>query len=396
LTTSSPSAAAPDIELPRGVERLAIASLALAAFALNLNTLVLGALLPFLPAELAAPGSGEKTLLAAAALASGIGALVAGPFADRLGRKRMLVVGMLAFAVASALHGLAESYVMLLVARTISGAAVGVAYACASALAAEIVPYQRRGAAMGVFTAGMFLALPLGLPLAWWFASVGHWPAIFWLQGAIGFLGAVGAMRFVPERRSSGRWVDPRDIVKQGPVLAALVAVMLHNGSFFTTVQLSSRWLDRPALVPKDQQGWVWVWLGLCAAIGSFAFGRVADRIGKRNFVMLTSTLLIACFLLIVRADTLATLAPLGIALALISSARTGPLQALTSGLVPSYQLATLMGVRAFMMQFGVFAFAQLVPTEGEGWFQSVLYAAAGCQLVSYLAIRFFVREGRS
>ena len=111
---------------------------------------------------------------------------------------------------------------------------------------------------------------------------------------------------------------------------------------------------------------------------------------------MLTSTLLIACFLLIVRADTLATLAPLGIALALISSARTGPLQALTSGLVPSYQLATLMGVRAFMMQFGVFAFAQLVPTEGEGWFQSVLYAAAGCQLVSYLAIRFFVREGRS
>ncbi|MEQ1630997.1 MAG: MFS transporter [Planctomycetota bacterium] len=386
----------PDDELPRGVERLALGSLAAAAFVLNLNTLVLGALLPFLPTELVRPGSGEKTLLAAAALASGIGALLVGPLADRLGRKRMLVVGMFVFAAASAMHAFADSYELLLAARIVSGAAVGVAYACASALAAEIVPYARRGAAMGQFTAGMFLALPLGLPLAWWFASRGEWQTIFWVQAAIGFAGAWVAKACVPERTGGGRWVDPRDVLREVPVLGALLAMMLHNGSFFTTVQLSSRWLDQEALVHKDQQGWVWVWLGLCAAVGSFAFGRVADRVGKRNFVMLTSTLLVACFVLLARVHTLSLLLPLGIALAVVSSARTGPLQAMTSGLVPSYQLATLMGLRAFVMQLGVFVFAWLVPTDGEGWFEVVLYTAAACQLASYLAIRFFVREGNS
>lgn len=386
----------PPEELPRATERLAILSLCAAAFALNLNTLVLGALLPFLPGELVVPGSDDRTLLASAALASGVGALLAGPLADRLGRKRLLVVGMAAFALVSALHGFASTRGGLLAVRAASGAMVGVAYAAASALAAEIVPYYRRGAAMGLFTAGMFLALPLGLPLAWWFGRSGQWQAIFWVQALVAAVGAFLAARTVPEPASKRTWVDPRDVLKQGPVLAAVAAVMLHNGSFFTTVQLSSRWLDRPELVPKEQQGWVWVVLGSCAAIGSFAFGRVADAIGKRNFVMLTSTVLVGCFLLLVRADTLAMLTPLGFVLAVVASARTGPLQALTSGLVPSYQLATLMGLRAFAMQLGVFLFAEFVPTVGEHWFATVLYAAAGCQLASYLLVRFFVREGRT
>lgn len=390
----SPNDPTPAGELPRSTERLAIAALCAAAFALNLNTLVLGALLPFLPAELVEPGADDRTLLAAAALASGIGALLAGPLADRLGRKRLLVVGMAGFAVASALHGFAATGGQLLAARAISGAMVGVAYAAASALAAEIVPYYRRGAAMGVFTAGMFLALPLGLPLAWWFGRSGQWQAIFWLQAVVAAVGAFLAARTVPEQAVKRTWVDPRDVLRQGPVIAAVAAVMLHNGSFFTTVQLSSRWLDRPELVPKEQQGWVWVVLGLSAAVGSFAFGRVADRVGKRNFVMLTSTVLVGCFLLLVRADSLAMLTPIGFVLAVVASARTGPLQALTSGLVPAYQLATLMGLRAFAMQLGVFAFAALVPAAGDDWFPTVLYAAAGCQVASYLLVRFFVREG--
>jgi predicted MFS family arabinose efflux permease len=381
----------------RAQERTAVAALALAAFALNLNTNVIGALLPHLPAELVQPGRGDRTLIAAAALASAVAALLAGPIADRIGRRPLLVAGMIAFALASALHCVAGSYGVLLAARVLSGAAVGFAYAPASALVAEIVPYERRGAAMGVFSAGMFLALPVGLPLAWWCgARLGAWQAIFALQAVVAVTGAVLAWRSVPALPTPGTWVDPRDVLRQVPVLAALLAVMLHVGSFFTTVQLSGRWLDAMNLVPKQDQGWLWVVLGLAAVLGSLGLGRAADRIGKRNFVLMTSIVLVMCFTLLVRVETLAGLLPLGLLLAVTAAARTGPLQALTSSLVPSYQFGTLMGVRAFAQQFGVFAFAQFVPGEGQYGFATVLYAAAACQIGSYLAIRLGVREVRS
>lgn len=381
--------------MPRARQRLAVLALAIAAFALNLNTNVLGALLPYLPGELARPGGGDTLLLAMAAVASAIGALIVGPLADRCGRRLLLVVGMTAFAVASALHLVADSFPLLLVARALSGAAVGVAYAPASALVAEIVPYERRGAAMGAFNAGMFLALPLGMPLAWWCAKHDAWRAIFGVQAVVAVVGAWLALRNVPRVAPRANWVDPREVLRQVPVLAALLAVLLHVGSFFTTVQLSSRWLDRPELVPRDQQGWLWIVLGFAAAIGSLAFGRLADRCGKRNFVLLTSVVLVAAFVALSRIETRAGLLPIGLVLAVTAAARTGPLQALTSGLVPSYQLGTLMGVRAFAQQMGVFAFAQAVPADGPGGFATVLYAAAGCQLVSYLTIRFGVREAR-
>lgn len=377
-------------------ERLAVVALGIASFALSLNTNVLGALLPFLPRDLVQPGDGDGLLLATAAFASAVAALVVGPLADRCGRRRLLIWGMVAFVGGSLLHCIADSYAVLLCARALSGAAVGFAYAPASALVAEIVPYGRRGAAMGVFTAGMFLAFPVGLPLAWWFAHVGNWRAIFVVQAAVALVGAWLAYRNVPEPPARKRWVDPRDVVRQVPVLAALVAVALHVGSFFTTVQLAGRWLDRPTMLPKEQQGWLWVALGLAAVVGSLAFGRTADRVGKRNFVLLTSTVLVGCFVLLVRVNSLAALVPIGFLLAVAAAARTGPLQALTSGLVPSYQLGTLMGLRACVQQLGVSLFAQLVPSDGGAGFATVLYAAAGCQLVSYLAIRFGVREANA
>src|SRR5262245_10987141 len=366
------------------------------AFTLSLNINVLSVLLPYLPADLVQPGRDDHVLIAAAALATAVAALLAGPLADRVGRRRLLIAGMGASALASAMHVLAQTYGLLVIARALSGAAVGFAYAPASALVAEIVPYERRGAAMGVFTAGMFLALPVGQPLAWWCAYSGNWRAIFAIQTAIAVIGAVLAWRTVPATSTSGSWVDPRDVLRQLPVLAALLAVMLHVGSFLTTVQLAGRWLDARGLVPKDDQLQMWVVLGLAAALGSFAFGRLADRVGKRNFVLMTSVVMVMCFALLVNADSLGMLVPIGLLLAVSAAARTGPLQALTSRLVPSYQFGTLMGVRAFAQQFGVFAFAQFVPSEPPYGFSTVLYAAAACQVASYLAIRLGVREVRS
>jgi predicted MFS family arabinose efflux permease len=250
---------------------------------------------------------------------------------------------------------------------------------------------------MGVFTAGLFLAVPIGLPVANLCGQLGEWRAIFGVQAACALAGLACAWRSVPKDRGNGSWVAPWNMLGRGPVLAALAAVSLHVGSFFTTVQMASRWLDETGMVRKEAQGWLWVAFGACAAFGSFALGRTSDRIGKRNFVLLASVVLVVCFVLLAGTTTSGRLLPLGLVLAVTAAARTGPLQALTSGLVPSYELGTLMGLRAFAMQAGVGVFALTAAgLQLDHGFAAVLYAAAGCQLLSYLAIRFGVREVRA
>ena len=390
--TSAADESAPS--LPR--ERLAVAALATAAFCLNLNTNVLGALLPFVQRDLGLqPGEGAS-LIAAAAAGSAVGALLVGPATVRFGRRAVLLLGLVAFALASVGHLLALGFVPFAAARAVAGLAVGLAYASASALIAEIVPYERRGAALGRFNAGMFLAIPVGMPLSVVLANSDAWRGIFAIQAALGIAAALLALRAIPAvgaREARGSTVA---VLKNVPAMAALLATLLHVGSFFTTVQLAAGWLDRTGRVAKEHHLWIWVGLGLASVLGSALLGKFADGLGKRRFVLWTSLALVATFAALAADPVGWLLAGLGVALAVVAAARTGPLQALVSGLVPSQELAALMGLRGFAMQAGVVGFALAAgPLEARFGFSASLWLAAACQAASFVTIGVFVRGMR-
>ena len=375
---------------------MAIAALATAAFALNLNTNVLGALLPFLRIDVGLSVAQGKQLIAAAAFGSAFGALLFGPLARRRGRRTTMIGALAVFVVLSLLHLVPGPPTWLLLLRSGSGLAVGIAYAAASALSAEIVPYHRRGAAMGRFNAGMFLAIPIGMPLSVWFASLGCWPGIFALQALVAAVGVGWALRAVPNGAPEPAQPAFGRVLRNGGALGGLLATGLHVGSFFTSVQLATTWLDQTGRLPKDQQMGLWVGLGVLSVAGSSLLGRVSDHLGKRNFVMGSSVVLVACFVLLGRHPDDVLLVVLGALLAITAAARTGPLQALVSGQVPADQLGALMSLRGFLMQAGVGAFALgAAPVEQRSGFAGVLYLAAGCQAASYLVVRMWVREGR-
>lgn len=370
---------------PARREALAIAALSLAAFSLNLNTNVLGALLPFVRAEVGGAGG---PLLAAAGFGSAVGALLCDRLARRIGRRRALVVGLAGFVAASALHLVPGPLGWLLALRAAAGAAVGLAYAAASALVAELAPYGRRGAAMGRFNAGMFLAIPVGLPLSVAFASAGAWRAIFAAQAGVGALALWWAVRALPAGAPERGRGALGAVLRNGKAVAGLVATLLHVGSFFVTVQLATTWLDATGRLPRDGQMPVWIGLGLAAVAGSALFGRVSDALGKRRFVLGSSLALVAGFLTLATEPPTPVLALVGALVAVVASARTGPLQALVSAAAPADQLDALMSWRGCFMQAGVglFALAAGPVLDGVG-FPGVLWLAAGCQAASYAVL---------
>ena len=374
-------------------EGMAVLALAMSGFVLNLNANVMGALLPVLGPKFKFQDDGEAMLLAAAGAGSALGALLVADAGRWLGRRRLLGASLSIFVLTSAAHLLVGSYEELLAARAMSGFSIGLAYATASAAAADLAPYERRAAVMGKFNAGLFLAIPVGMPVTVLLASMELWKLTFALQAAVGGLALILSLRELPSLPPTdpGRRLS---LLKVPGVAAVLFATMLHVGSFFTVMQLATSWLDRESIVEKRDQVWVWVGLGALSVVGSAFFGKLADRVGKQRFVLVSSGVLVCCFFTLSRQWGMDYLLPVSCVLALAAAARTGPQQALVSGMVPAEQLGALMGLRGFCMQLGVAVFAAAAAMAPEGMsFQDILLMGAACQAASYLAIRIGVKE---
>jgi len=360
-----------------------------------LNANVLAALLPFLVEPLALSKADQGWLLGSAGLAGAAGALLLGPVVDHVGRRPPMCWGMVVFVLASLGHLFASNLETLFAVRAVAGFAGGVVFTGASAAVADLVPYARRGRAMGVFSAGMFLALPMGLPLAQVFATAGWWQGIFLLQTAVGLFALVAYWRVLPRDLGRGNhFVDNLPHLKSGEIVASLVSVMIYVGAFYTAVQFAGTWLDTDGLIPRNEQWPVWVVLGLFSAAGALILTRFSDRFGKRRFVMLTTVLVAACCCALTQVEGIAGLLWVGIPLAAISAARTGPFQALISELVPQSARGTLMGTRACLVNVGTGVFPVLGGyVYANLAFDGVLFVAAGGIFLSYLVVQLWVKQ---
>ncbi|MHB1526199.1 MAG: MFS transporter [Candidatus Dormibacteria bacterium] len=132
--------------------RLALFGLVGASFADALGATMI---LPVLPLFLRHGGASyaEVGLVTAAFWAAGL--LVGYPvgrLSDRLGRKRLIVVSQVVYAVATAAFALSPSPLWFVVLRAVQGGAAGAANVLAMAVVADVVPHQRRGRAYGSLT----------------------------------------------------------------------------------------------------------------------------------------------------------------------------------------------------------------------------------------------------
>ena len=87
---------------------------------------------------------------------------VAGKTINSIGQKKMLLISLLLFLIASILYFQVNSLPMLFVNRIIHGVAFGVASTATGTISAEIIPDERRGEGTGYFAMSMNLAMAIG------------------------------------------------------------------------------------------------------------------------------------------------------------------------------------------------------------------------------------------
>ena len=128
------------------------------------------------------------------------GALVGGRFADRIGRKKVLIWSTAVFALFTLCTVWVNSFESLLAVRFLAGAGLGAAMPILITLASEAVSPQNRGRAVGL----MYCGMPVGAAILSLVASTdfgSNWKNIFYLGGLLPFIVIPLMMWLLPESR---------------------------------------------------------------------------------------------------------------------------------------------------------------------------------------------------
>jgi MFS family permease len=155
------------------------------------------------PAVIASYGG---LIVAIKLFAWGLGGILFGVVADRVGRSRTMMITVLIYSVFTGLSGLAQTWWELALLQALAGIGIGGEWAAGAALVAETWPEKSRGRALQVmqmaFAFGFFTAALVNLligPIGWrWVLAFGALPAVLTL-----FI-----RQFVPEPE---RWINVRD-----------------------------------------------------------------------------------------------------------------------------------------------------------------------------------------
>jgi predicted MFS family arabinose efflux permease len=390
------------VTLSRTRENVVIGALSLAAFAVAVNVNLVGAMMPFLREDpLYAPLGAAATervsqLLWVTNAAATVAALLVGPFVDRFGRLVPTLIGGALFLLAMVTHVYADSHALLTFARVLSGLGGGFVYTAASTAVADLVPYERRGAAMGLFSLGLFLAIPVGLPAALWIAGSGAagWRFAFgWLALPSVLAIAAFASLVPPGLRRGHRRVRHFEVLRQPHVVPALLSVMLYTGAFFTAVQFVPSWLDGSGVLPKSEHEAMWIVVGIGTAAGSLLLPRLADQLGKRVMVLATSAGVGLGMLALAHVGGLVGLCVVGIPLTLLAAARSPSLAALMSEIVDPRMRGTLMGMQAVAVNLGNFVFTSSgSKIYAELGYPALLYCGAGAIFLAFALVLAFVK----
>jgi MFS transporter, ACS family, hexuronate transporter len=249
-------------------------------------------LMPFIQPELGLNNTQVGLLTGALSLTWALSALGIGMLADRMSRKRLLIVMTLVFSLSSFLSGLAASFMILLMTRLLMGLSEGGIMPVSQAMLATEVSPRHRGLAMGVAQGfgsslmGSFVA-PVVLVA---FATAFGWREAFYLTAAPGLVMALLMYLLIrpPSVAIATTAATPvqqgsmREVLADRNVLLCMLIGILMVSYLVVTWAFMPLYLTQVRGYDPETMGWLMGALGISATIASSAVPALSDRIGRR------------------------------------------------------------------------------------------------------------------
>src|SRR6516165_1737326 len=202
---SEPTVAAPELgrtsDTPAGPARRwwILGVVGLAQLMVILDATIVNIALPSAQRDLGFSNADRQWVVTAYSLAFGGLLLLGGRLSDLVGRRRMLIIGLVGFGAASALGGAATGFAMLVIGRGLQGAfGAMLAPAALSTLTVTFTDPAERGKAFGVFGAIAGAGGAVGLLLGGFLTEYLSWRWCLYVNVVLAVVAVIGAVRLMP------------------------------------------------------------------------------------------------------------------------------------------------------------------------------------------------------
>jgi predicted MFS family arabinose efflux permease len=273
-------------------ERWLLLTLASIQFTSVLDFMIMMPLGPQLTELFGISASEFGFLVSAYTFSAGLSGLLAATYIDRFGRKRMMLTLYPLFGAAALACSFAPTFAWLMVARVASGFFGGVLMALSQTIVAEVIPFERRGRAMGVVMTSFSVATVAGVPLALFLASHFNWHAPFLAIALMVSVCALGAAKTLPSLKGH---LAAHPVGDSAPnILANLRLVLVdpnHLRAYamsasmvfagFAVIPYIALYLQGNAGFKPEQIPYVYLTGGICTLISARLIGHWSDRAGK-------------------------------------------------------------------------------------------------------------------
>ncbi len=240
-------------------------------------------------------------LVSAYTLAAGVSGAVASLVIDRFERKRLLLWIYAGFGLATLGCGLAGSYGLLMLARVAAGVFGGVLGALVQTIVGDVVPFARRGRAMGIVMSAFSLSTVAGVPFSLWLAGRLGWHAPFLaIAGASALLwvmawatvpvlqGHLHAQQGQPARST---WQNFRLVLQERNHWRAFSLSALIMMSSFCIIPYITIYMTSNVGVSAEQVPSIYFAGGVATFFSARLWGALSDRWGKINTFRLVALL---------------------------------------------------------------------------------------------------------
>jgi EmrB/QacA subfamily drug resistance transporter len=222
-------------ELTARRRMMVLATVCLAAFAINIDTTIVNVALPDLARQLDATTRDLQWIVDGYNLAFAALVLTAGSLGDRFGRRPALILGLAGFAVSSGVGAVVGSAPALVAVRFVMGASAAVIFPTTLSIITNAFPDRReRAKAIGVWGAVTGLGVAVGPITGGLLLAHFGWPSVFVALVPLALLALAATWRWVPESSDpSQARLDPAGLLLSSAAIGVLVYTIIeapHRG----------------------------------------------------------------------------------------------------------------------------------------------------------------------
>ena len=234
-------------------------------------------------------------LVSAYTFSAGASGLLASFYVDLFSRKKLLLTLYVLFAVATMVCGLAQTYDTLMLARIAAGAFGGVLAAMAQTIVADVIPFERRGRAMGIVMSSFALASVAGVPIGLFLASQFNWHTPFFAIAGVCVLFAIGAYITLPpladhlKQHRASPLASIQEVLRDANHQKAFVFTALMMIAGFTVIPYITIYTTTNGGLTMQQVPYVYLLGGAATLFTARLIGRLTDSVGKSKMFTLTA-----------------------------------------------------------------------------------------------------------